>query len=423
MFDLFDTMEYQNPGYIKCRIQDNTLLDIFSWKPLSRFAIPRQVTYHHTWKMYDQFPDLNELHAHPDSEVYRTFDGALYHKRSLTLLYIPRGKTSLHIPAWAAGIGHQALCAPISEIKLDPYNPHFRLVDGCLYNAGMTSLYFVPGSRDELYIPASLEYIDESVFHRSFLNIRVDEGNRVFSLSGGALCERNRLLTLPLMAESLHIGARITQLPDLSRFPFLRHVTVDQDHPDYAAWDNVLYDLTFPQILFIPRDLGHLILPDELTDLLPCSTATYIFLRSVTVPVNTRFSAASFSCFPMHCRIFVRLEDGSKLELPHDTAARACCIQTLHRGNPEIKAGSELFHLDLFLNGSFISNLLHRVVKVSSMQILKAVVEANDLGRMQAVIENGQLLTHKNVPKLAALAESLGHAEMAGLLRSALPEA
>ena len=422
MSTLFSSPECPNPGYVKCRIQGNTLLDIFSWKSLTRFYLPRDITYHHTWNMYNQFPDLTEIHAHPDSDVYESFDGALYDKRCHKLLYIPRGKTSLHIPAQAAQIGHQALCAPISEVTLDPCNPHFRLVEGCLFDAGMTTLHFVPDSQDTLFIPATLEHIDDGVFRRSFLNIRVEEGNRVFSLSGGGLCRGSQLVTLPLPAESLHIPAHVTDLPDLFRFPCLQQVTVDPEHPHYVARDNVLYDLVFPQILFIPRDLKHLVLPEELSDLLPYSEANYVFLRSVTVPVTTRFSAASFTAFPSDCRIFVRMEDGSTLELPRDTAAMACCIQTLRRGDPEIKAGSELFHLDLFLSGSFISNTLPRVVKVSSMQILQAVTEANDLARMKAVMDNGQLLTRKNVPRLAALADSLGYDEMAALLRSALQE-
>jgi hypothetical protein len=368
--------------------------------------------------MYDQFPDLTVIQAQLDSEVYETFDGALYDKRSHELLYIPKGKTSLHIPAQAAHIGYQALHAPISQITLDPYNPHFRLIDGCLYDAAVKTLYFVPSENEELYIPATLEHIDEGVFRHFFSKIRVEEGNRVFSLQGGALCRDSRLITLPLMEESLHIGAQIEQLPDLFRFPCLRHITVERDHPSYVVRDNVLYDILFPQILFLPRELKHLVVPEELTDLLPHKEASFEHLQSVTVPVTTRFSAASFHCFPAQCRIYVRLENGQSMELPRDTTALACCIKTLRRGEVEIKAGTELFHLDLFMSDGFISNLLHRVVKVSSYQILKAVVEKNDLPRLRAVLSDGRLPTSKNIPKLAHYADSLGHGEMAALLRS-----
>ncbi len=407
---------------IICDIYNNVLYRIVSTEPLVEFHIPQQVTKHQTWNMYNDKKELQALYAHPESEAYETFDGALYDKKRHGLLYVPLGKTSLHIPKYVQHIGYHTLNHyNLKTITLDSENPNFCLVDGYLYNNEMTKLYFVPCDQKTLYIQPSLAYIDSSVFLRKFDDIVIHPSNPFFKTVDGILFYENEIVYICPNARNVHLPAYIScsSLRKLNNAPNLTSVTISEKHPKLIEINNVIYSKDCTEIVYFPKYVQEVTLPDQLTSLKNENFNQNIDLRMISVSVNTSFSARSFAGLHENCRIFVRLNNPTSIELPRTSPMiLANCIQFLKGADAEIKAGTEIFYLNYYLLGLNHTPKFLRTIHVSSWQMIKHVITNNCISHMKEMLSDGHLITRKNINKSQNLALECGSLEIYELLSS-----
>ena len=94
------------------------------------------------------------------------------------------------------------------------------------------------------------------------------------------------------------------------------------------------------------------------------------------------------------------------------------CMQIIEKGKAEVKPGTEILFLELYLAGFIedaaqIQNFLQ-----SAFQIIIYLIDQNDLNRLQRVIGGGRLITAKNISRLKKHAEENEKAEALALLNN-----
>lgn len=409
--------------FIRCDIHGNAMHGVYAESSPMEFHIPEEVTSHLNWSIYDAFDTLQAMYAHPDSEAYECFDGAVYSKKTQTLLYIPLGKTTLHIPGHIRYIAQQVLARRnLETITVDADNPHLRVVDGMLYDAEMKTLYFVPPCCEVLSIVETVTHIDRAVLLRSYASIEVAEGNTAFWASGDWLMKGRSVVSCRTDNGRLHIPAEVrphflTDAENEWRLWNLREVTVSEDHPDCCGIDGIVYTKDRTMLLYLPAYVQQAVFPNELKSLEGVHFDKCPALRMISVHVDTQFTAHDLEKLHEDCRIEVRLDDETAVSLPRiDSYEMAACIRFLKSGEAEVKPGTEQFFADCFLRNRNPSAAFAHVMHLSAWQIMKCIVEQNDLARMQALLNDGRLLTKKNRKRARALAEERGLAEMQALL-------
>lgn len=398
-----------------------TLFDIVALEPLVEFHIPQEVVFHHTWKMYNHHDTLQALYAHPQSETYETFDGALYHKKTQTLLYVPRGKTSLHIPKHIKAIGYEALICPgLKSISVDPENPYFRVVDGNLYSHTMEELYYAAPNDTKLMISSMIKRIDSSVFFRSFSDVIVSNDNPCFKGIDGVLYRENDIVYICDGVQSIYLDAdvNIWSLCRVRNVDNLSKIEISENHPRFQAIDNIIYNKDCTEVIYIPKKTQRLFLPDQLVTLKNVQFEKYNELKEISIHKNTYFTAHSFKQLNHECLISIRIDEHKTIELPQiPVSILAKCIQFLRGAGAEIKSGTELFYLDCYFFGLNHSPEFYRVLQVSSWQIIQRVILENDLSRMEKMLMDERLITKKNIKRALNFAIQCGNITMCELLK------
>lgn len=408
-------------NFYRCYIYGNVMFDLISMEPLKEFHIPWHVTYHHTWRMYDFQTELLMLHAHPESEAYETFDGALYHKKRQTLLYVPKGKETLHIPKHVKEIGYEALKSDrLKTVSIDPDNPFFKLVDGYLYSSSMHVLYFVPPGCSQLFISSTVRYIDDTVFSHRFESVIVSSDNPVYKEMDGVLFRDKdiKYICPNIHSINLHSDANVLSLCGLENANQLREIEISADHPLFRSIDNVVYSKDCTKLVYIPAGIDTIYFSEQLLTLKKGWFEKCANLKEIYIHRSTRFNASCFTTLNK-CRIFVYVDAHRSIELPHTSAlSLSKCIGFLNGAGAEVKMGTELFYLDCYLSGINRSPEFCHVIQVSSWQIIKRVIEENHILYMKEMISGGYLITRKNINKALDIAMKCGNMEIYELLLS-----
>ena len=357
-------------------IRGGTLYRIYCPEDLDkviRVDVPRFVIYHQGTRIYDQFENLRFINAHYASPCYESFDGCLYRK-SGELLFIPMGKDAVRLspsiisfdPAVFAG--HDRL----TRVEVPDGAPYvFR--DGCLFNTDMTSLYFVTRETEELFIPASVDFIAKNVFQRPYGRVTAEQGNPVYSVRDGALY---------------------------------------QSRPEGEV------------LLCVPEGTKALELPEGVSVSAGCLRWCHS-LESVSLPVSARGETEEFESRREQVRFTLRLADGSELPL-HLAGALSLkkALSLLESGAVEVRPGTEYFYLELYLRGSLAAPAQKRAMAVSAMQILSEVIRRDDADTLARVLRDGRLVTKRSAARLRRLAREENASRAAALLAEAgdLPE-
>ncbi len=407
----------ENNAEVYLDYHENTLFDIYAKEELTTFCIPSHITYHHTWRMYDKY-SLKELKVHPANPAYEVFDGALYSKGLKTLLYIPRGKTTLCIPAATETIGFQAFANFCPEtVTVQPENRAFWIEDGMLLGDDGKTLYLVTRDVRTLTVPASVSRIAASVRSVSFRDVKVAPGNRTFRAENGVLIGEGRLDLICSHVTQLEIPKDVHAVtwPDLYR---LSQVTLAPDHPDFSAHNGAIYTKDGSQLLLVPTGITELTLSPQL-QVLPKGFVWPAGLQRLTVHRETEFTGEALNQLPPECEIYVVLKSWNWALLPRDSAALGCCLQYLKTGDVQIKAGSEVFYTDVLLSGIDTDESFARNLQAASWQILQALVRQSDHLRIAMLLASGKLITSNNIGKLTDLARELSDGMVTALLENA----
>ena len=338
---------------------------------LTKFYVPREVTYHHKPSLY-WFPNLEEIIADPESPVYETHDGCLYNKRG-ELLYIPHGKKSLRFYEGITGFdpavfnGHTNL-RDIVTSESDRY----VYTNGCLFGSTFRWLYFVSSEVRELVIPESVEHISDCVFENAYEKITVADGNRCFSMKDGVFSG----------------------------------LTWDKKH----------------KVLYVSPDVEEMYLPDGFAIDLRCMRHCHS-LKRISFPYESLDELLSLN-LKGRIEYTVRFENGDEVTFdPHPISLRKYLTVFLEE-KVDVRKGTEQIYLDLYFKGKITSPEQKHNFKLSVIQILCHLIDENDTERMTKVLEDNRLVTRRNLRRLIRYAQAAGRDEIKELLirRTGLPE-
>ena len=340
---------------------------------VTKIDVPRFVIYHEGTHIYDQFPNLQVIAAHPFSPCYDTYNGCLY-KKSGELLYIPIGRESIRLSPDITGYDPKVFADhdKLREIDTSEATGYvFR--DGCLYSADMTSLDFVTADTRRLFIPASVSHIGECVFERAFDTIEAEPGNPHWYIRDGALYTLS-----PWWGETL--------------------VRVLEGTEELALGENLRV---------------------EDRCLLGCHT-----LRKLSFPLSAEKAALAFQDRREDISFVLQESDG---ELPlHLNKALPLkkALFLLASGHVDAGPGTEYFYLELFLRGRITEPRQTQLFTVSVFRILSDAVDRDDAEMLSRVLRDGRLVTKRNIGRLRRLAREKNADSAAALLDAAedLPE-
>ena len=184
------------------------------------------------------------------------------------------GMESISIPGTVCeiGAGAFALNYNLHEINVRQIAGavnRFRSIDGAVYSYDVKTLVFCPGGKTSIYIPASVEAIDESCFAQdlNLENINVASGNAMFASVSGVLYTRDRtsLILCPARKTYLAIPSTVTNICDYALYGsgvesvtipakvchigecvfsacfYLESINVDSKNAWYKSIDGILY--------------------------------------------------------------------------------------------------------------------------------------------------------------------------------------
>ncbi|MDR0919924.1 MAG: leucine-rich repeat protein [Oscillospiraceae bacterium] len=178
-------------------------------------------------------------------------------------------------------------CTSLTEINVDEDNTNYASVDGVLFNKDLTELLIFPGGKSGDYvIPDSVTEVSYFAFNRCDLLTSL--------VIPDSVTEMNYSIGRCPMLTSITIGSGLTKTgfaPESSageifiRCPALTEINVDDDNPDFADIDGVLFNKDFTDILAYPKGLaGGYVIPDTVTRILDSAFANCTLLTDITIP-------------------------------------------------------------------------------------------------------------------------------------------
>jgi len=385
-------------------------------------TLPKEVIGHSNLRMYRRM-DLAAIHVSPDNPVYTSFDGALCRKDSGALVCVPGGKNTLHLSAHTQSIGHGALDGVILEtITVDPDNPVFESYDGALYRKDNGRLLAAPKGKNELHLSPRIQSIDPRAFEGCCpQKIITAPENSLFQVVDGVLYDAKleNLYSISAPVSRLLIPKTVRAIHDTLWNGLYGEVAVEAGNPFFFMEQGALYT----------RE-GELLYADflEKAFVVPAFCRTPLeeifkrlqLLEHLTVSFSPALSTADFAGAQKNCRITLRITDTCACTVPAASPALTACLNYLKGKVPEVKAGTERMYLDLFLAGQMESAEARRVMKVSSWQVIRNLIEENDLARLEALLADGRLATRKNLPKAIRYARERERHELARRMQAHL---
>ena len=115
--------------------------------------------------------------------------------------------------------------------------------------------------------------------------------------------------------------------------------------------------------------------------------------------------------------ITVRWRDGTSCSFPGKLIRS---IRLIQQETVEVKSGTELLYLELYLAGKIIRPEQVGNFLKSAFQIISYLIEQNDLNRFRRVLEYGGLVTDKNYSRLRKYARELGRNDIVDLINGAM---
>lgn len=401
---------------------------------ITSIHVPLQVTMHKNWDCYHWFPNLLEIIAHPESSKYITYDGALYSKRG-TLLYVPRGKKTIRLAPFLNDIDYRAFWnhENLEEIFVDSANDLFCMQHGCLSSKNGRSVYFVANQERTLYISATTVYISEDVFSQNLCSIIIEKGNPYFEVVNGMLIRDGQIL-YNLNSDNICIPRSVTKITTETASKLFgsseKRTVTAIEHPVFQVENNALFNKMTKEMLFLSPWANSLIVPYGYSlgvSSLYCADN----LEEISVPIDivisknvfrdiNNISGKNYNRKIMNRTlksITVRWPDGKSCTFPGEIIKS---IHTIQKKTVEVKSGTEILYLELFLAGKITSPEQKRNFSVSIFQILTYLIDNNDLERFRRVLDYGGLVTSKNYSRLRKYAQDLERREIVRLLDEAI---
>jgi len=297
-------------------IGDNAFRDCAS---LTGITIPDSVTSIGTYAFYYCF-SLTGITI-PDS-VESIGNNAFYGCTILTSVTIGSGVTSIGtyafsycyrltsitIPDGVTSIGNNAFsgCTILTGITVDENNTSYASVDGILYDKDKKKLILVPsGKTGNVTIPDSVTSIEDNAFEgcTSLTGITVDENNPNLASVNGILYnnDKTKIILVLKGITNVTIPDSVTSIEDnaFSGCTILTGITVDENNPNFASVNGILYDKDKKKLILVPRGkIGNVTIPDGVTSIE--NNAFYLCTRLTSVTIGSDVTSigdhAFFNC-------------------------------------------------------------------------------------------------------------------------------
>lgn len=204
---------------------------------------------------------LVSIDVHPENKFFMSINGVLYNKECTKLVRVPlsyvgdfvmpesiaemefscftgcNSITNIHINKNITELkccGYLAELASLSSINVNTSNTAYQSIDGVLYDKQMTTLLSVPKMNEgKLIIPEGIEKISQSAFFKN---------------------EKIEYISLP---RSLRMTIFYHITKGFLSCMALKHLDVNEENPDYASKDGILYDKGFTTIIGYPANSNH----------------------------------------------------------------------------------------------------------------------------------------------------------------------
>ena len=192
--------------------------------------------------------------------------------------------------------------------------------------------------------------------------------------------------------------------------------------------DGALFDQMKKELIFISPLLYSLTVPDGF-ELGTGSLYSAENLEEISVPYGITvtkkaygiFNGCSFESFNQKAlrremkAITIRKSDGRTCTFSGELRK---CLQIIEKGKAEVKPGTEILFLELYLAGFIEDQAQIQNFLLSAFQIIAYLIDQNDTARLQRVIDDARLITAKNISRLKKHAEENGKTEALALLNS-----
>lgn len=265
----------------------------------------------------------------------------------------------------------------------------------------------------------------------------VEEGNPYFELVDGMLIHNGQICYIVaqevLKRDVVRIPASVTtiSMDTISKLygsEGQRNV-VATDHPVFKAADGALYRKETNALVFLSPGVRSFELPDGYT----LGRGSLFFaddLQEISVPQDLQISTNVFEpaepdgVSPTDRRIAdravksitVRWPDGTSCSFPGEFVKS---IRTVQKETVEVKPGTEILYLELYLAGKITAPKEKGNFLKSAFQILTILIDQNDPDRFRRVLECGGLVTSNNRTRLLKHAQELGRKEIVDLIKGA----
>ena len=222
------------------------------------------------------------------------------------------------IPAGVTSISYAGLYGCFSNIYVEPANQYYTSVDGVLFNKDLTTIMCYPRLRNEesYTVPSSVTVIGGCAFYSSSLStVIIPNGVTRFETGAFRYCRQLKSIEIPETVEliesenfegcnsltSVFVPASVTSMAGdvFSGCTSLKEIIVDQNNPEYASVDGILYNKDLTRLCIYPGGR-----PDEKFEI-PESVSTISYsafiyvsnLQAIVIPKNVtqigRFSYCS----------------------------------------------------------------------------------------------------------------------------------
>ena len=196
-------------------------------------------------------------------------------------------------------------CYNLLAINVDEANPVFSSKHGLLLDKGGSTLLVVPRGVSSVMLPASVTDFEYDVFNpcQKLASIQVEEGNSAYSSKDGLLFNKagTTLIAVPYEVTSVTLSADVAKIVG-GCFDGRQKITaiqVDEGNATYSSIGGLLFNKTGSALIAVPEGITSIVLPNGLTEIQYDQFADCNALTSVTLPKSiTRIGGHAF----MNCR-------------------------------------------------------------------------------------------------------------------------
>lgn len=241
------------------------------------------------------------------NKKYSVSDGNLYNK-SKTIFYTSvTNKKTVTLPKsvrkLAADNSFDVCSRDVEKIKVAKGNKYFSIYDDALYDYKKTRLYFCPGSKENIILPATLTNIgmldgdDDDVailMSPNLKKIQVKAANKKFSSYKGALYDKKQteLLLVPGGITNIVLPKTLKDASELRYSIYSDNITsieVDVGNKDIQVKDGILYNKNLTEVLFCIRSKEKVVLPKTVKKIEEKAFSGCKKLKNITFSENLEF--------------------------------------------------------------------------------------------------------------------------------------